>query len=108
MGLPLGKKTLIQIERRTDPTRRLVDLFTLFEWLLRMAPPQGEPIRGCPGLEAVFRAYGPFPPRLPDLISGGSGSMGKHHASDALGTATAFRAACCGEVAAGLLWKVGT
>jgi len=63
MGLPLGKKTLVQIERRTDPTRRLVDLFTLLEWLLRMAPPPGEPIRGRPGLEAVFRAYGPI---LPD------------------------------------------
>lgn len=36
MALPLGKKSVVQIERRRDPCRRIVDQAALLEWLVRL------------------------------------------------------------------------
>lgn len=67
MALPLGKKSLIQIERRQDPLRRVVELGTLLEWLLRLENPDTPIADGCPPLAVVVAAYA-LGPKLADAV----------------------------------------
>ncbi len=57
MALPFGKKSIVQIQRRRDPIRRIVELATLLEWLLRLQPPKHVDLQGCPSLPTVASAY---------------------------------------------------
>ena len=57
MALPLGKKSLVQIQRRGSASRRLGDLASLLEWTWRLETPRTAGLRGTPGFSVVAQAY---------------------------------------------------
>lgn len=59
MALPLGKKTLPLIERKCEAVRRLPELATTLEWVLRLEEPPAATLSDCPPLRDVLRAYHP-------------------------------------------------
>lgn len=70
MALPFGKKSIVQIQRRRDPTRRIVELTTLLEWLLRLQPPKHGELLGCPSLTTVLSAYYSDNPQTLQILLG--------------------------------------